>query len=75
MRDERIRELGFNVKIERMRKKISQLRLAEMANVSMVTIQKIEYGKQTPSALVLYDIANALQVPIETFYEGVGTQK
>lgn len=71
MKDDRIKTLGFNLKVERLRQKISQLKLAEMAGVSVDTIQKIEYGKQTPSALVLYDISNALNVPIEIFYKDI----
>lgn len=69
MRDNRINVLGFNIKVERMRKKLSQLRLSEMANISVDSVQKIENGRQTPSALVLFDIAKALDLPIETFFK------
>lgn len=71
MRDTRIKILGFNIKIERMRKKVTQLALAELANISMDSVQKIENGKQTPSALVLYDIAKALEVPLIDLYKDV----
>ena len=71
MRDKRTVNLGFNIKVERMRQKLSQLQLAELANLSMVSVQRIESGKQTPSALVLYDISKALNIPIETFYKDI----
>ena len=71
MVDERINTLGFNIKVERLRKKISQAALGEKANISMNSIQKIEGGKQTPSALVLYDIAKALDISIENFYKDI----
>ena len=71
MRDERIKILGFTIKIERLRRKLSQSQLAEMANVHNDTIQKIENGKQTPSALVLYDIAKALDVTIDSLFKDI----
>ena len=71
MRDKRIEIVGFNIKVERLRKKLTQAQLAEMANVVSDSIQKIESGKQTPSCLVLYDIAKALEIPLETFYKGI----
>ncbi|MBR1424242.1 helix-turn-helix transcriptional regulator [bacterium] len=63
--------VGFNIKVERLRRKLSQAKLAEMANVVSDSIQKIEGGKQTPSCLVLYDIAKALDVPLDTFYKDI----
>lgn len=71
MRDERVKVLGFNIKVERLRKKITQSKLAEMANISTNTLLNLEGGKQTPSCLVLYDIAKALEVSLDTFYEGM----
>ena len=69
MKDKRLEQLGFNIKIERLRKKISQAKLAEMANVSMESIQKIETGKQTPSVFLFFDIQKALDVSIDTLYK------
>ena len=71
MRDTRSTTLGFNIKVERMRKKISQLELAELSNISLNSIQKIENGKQTPSALVLFDIAKALKIDLTLLYKDI----
>ena len=71
MRDERVKVLGFNIKVERLRKKLTQAQLAEKANISTNTLLNLEGGKQTPSCLVLYDIAKALEIPLETFYKGI----
>lgn len=71
MRDGRVKILGFNIKVERLRQKITQARLAELANITSDSVQKIEAGKQTPSCLVLYDIAKALSVPLEVFYKDI----
>ena len=71
MRDKRIEIVGFNIKIERQRKKYTQEQLAELIDLSMSSIMNIEGGKQVPSCLVLYDIAKVLGVPMEEFYKGL----
>ena len=71
MKDKRTEILGFNIKIERQRKKLSQAKLAEMSNVSMESIQKIENGRQTPSVFVFFSILKALDVPIEAIYKDI----
>ena len=71
MRDSRSTILGFNIKIERIRKKVSQLELAELSNISLNSIQKIENGKQTPSALVVFDIAKALKIDLVSLYKDI----
>ncbi len=71
MRDERVKTLGFNIKVERLRQKLTQAQLAEMANISTNSLLNMEGGNQTPSCLVLYDIAKALNVPLETFYKDI----
>ena len=69
MNNDRTKILGFNIKVERMRRNFTQFKLAEMSNVSVDSIKKIETGKQTPSALILYDIAKALNVNIDVLYK------
>lgn len=69
MKDKRTEQLGFNIKIERLRKKLSQAQLAELANISMESVQKIENGRQTPSVFVFFDILKVLNVPVETLYK------
>ena len=71
MKDKRVEQLGFNIKIERLRKKLSQAKLAELANISMESVQKIETGRQTPSVFVFFDIQKALDVPVDTLYKNL----
>lgn len=52
--------LGNNIKIIRMRKKISQEMLAEKAGLHATHISRIESGKQNPSLDVVDRIARAL---------------
>ena len=71
MKDKRIEIVGFNIKIERQRKKLTQEQLAEKINISSNSLINIEGGKQTPSCLVLYDISKAINVPLEDLYKDI----
>ena len=44
-----LKTFGFNIKIERLRQKISQEKLAEALNVSSVYISNVESGKHNIS--------------------------
>ena len=71
MRDKRLQILGSNIKAERVRKNLSQYKLADIISRSKDSIYKIENGTQTPSALLVFDIAKALNIPIEKLYESI----
>ncbi len=75
MRDTRLNILASNIRAERVRKNLSQNKLAELIDVSENTIRKIEKGNQTPSAFIVYDIANALNVSLDDLYKAVPKTK
>lgn len=75
MRDNRLQILGDNIRAERMRKRVSQEKLAEFVDVSKDTIRNIENGRQAPSAFIVFDIANALEIPIEELFKNVPAKK
>ena len=56
----RLKNLGINIKSERLRKNISQERLAELTNISRNSISLIETGKINPTVLKVLDIASVL---------------
>lgn len=60
----RLKNLGINIKSERLRKNMSQERLAELANISRNSISLIETGKINPTILKIVDIAAVLDVDI-----------
>lgn len=64
MRDERTKIIGKNIKIERKNQNLTQLKLSIMANISVESVIEIEQGRQTPSALILLDVAKALNVSV-----------
>lgn len=63
--------IADNVKIYRKKENLTQAELAELADLSLDTIKRIEGGRTTLSLENFMRIANALDVPI-TFlvYEG-----
>lgn len=65
VKDKRNKTLGFNIKVERLRKRLTQFTLAELTNVSESTISLLERGLQTPSVFLVYDIARVLNISIE----------
>ena len=60
------KELAKNMRIERARLNIFQLKLAEMADVSLDTINMIERGVGNPKFCTVISIAKALNVDLNT---------
>ncbi len=71
MRDKRLQTLGNNIRAERMRKRLSQSKLAELIEISTDSMTKIENANQTPSAFIIFDIANALEISLDELFKGV----
>lgn len=61
--------IGLNILYYRKQQGITQQKLAEMTAYSKNHIQKIETANTSPSLEALFDIASALQVPIERLFE------
>lgn len=57
-----LKEVGFNIKIERMRQKMSQEKLAELSDCSMSYVGFIERGEKSLSLYHFINIAKALGV-------------
>lgn len=63
--------IGRNIKAERLRKDFTQEKFAELIDMSLSYVSKIEQGLTSPTALVLYKISKVLEVPMEEFFKGV----
>lgn len=55
--------LGNEIKKKRVALKLTQEDLAHRADLTSSFISRLENGKQTPSFLVLLEVARALEVP------------
>ena len=61
-----LKKFGKNVKIERIKKDLTQEQLAEIMNVSQNYISNIELGKANMSLVKIYELSNYLNVNIKT---------
>lgn len=60
----RLKNIGINVKSERLRKGLSQEDLAEKCEISRNSVSLIETGKINPTILRVIDIARVLSVDV-----------
>lgn len=72
LQDPRVKEhqprLANRIKVARAERDLSQDELARAVEVSRNTIGSIETGRYTPSALLAFRIAEALDMPITTLF-------
>ncbi|MCD7878633.1 MAG: helix-turn-helix domain-containing protein, partial [Candidatus Gastranaerophilales bacterium] len=61
---DRLKILGLNIKFARIKKGLSQEKLAELINTSRTTISMIETAGQNPTILKIIDISRVLNVDI-----------
>lgn len=64
---ELLKTFGFNLKIERLKRKISQEDLAEILNVSAVYVSNVESGKHNISLINALKFCNYFELPVESF--------
>ena len=60
--------LANGIKSERDKASLTQAALAELVGVSRKTINTVENGVFTPSALLAIKLAEALKVPVEELF-------
>lgn len=69
------RHVGLQVRVRRLASGMSQEQLAKVLQVSFQQLQKYENGTNRISAGRLAQVARALGVPVETFFEEVEGQQ
>ena len=62
-------QIGLYILHYRKEQGLTQLQLAEMTGYSRNQIQRVETAAAAPSIAILYDISEALDVPIEKLLE------
>lgn len=71
MNNDVLKILGKNIKLERIRKDLSQEQLAEKVGVATRTISLIENGLQHPKFFLVVKIAQCLKININTLLENI----
>ncbi|MCM1339109.1 MAG: helix-turn-helix domain-containing protein [Muribaculaceae bacterium] len=64
MNEDTIIKLGLKIRVERQKQKISQEKLAELANLNRNFVGMIERGETNVTVRNLENIANALNLPV-----------
>jgi transcriptional regulator with XRE-family HTH domain len=65
------RHVGAMIRARRKTMGISQTELADALNITFQQVQKYERGANRVSSSKLYEIAQKLDVPLATFFEGL----
>ncbi len=68
MNEQTIQKLGLKIRVERQKKKISQEKLAELADLNRNFIGMIERGETNVTVKNLENIANALELDIKELF-------
>ncbi len=71
MNDNIKHKLGRNIKVERIRKYLSQEQFAEMLDMSVSYVSKLEQGLTSPTAIVLFKMSKILDIPMEEFFKNI----
>ena len=71
MNKDSVQKLGLKIRIERQKQKISQEKLAELANLNRNFVGMIERGETNVTVKNLENIANALNIPIQELFNFV----
>ena len=61
------KQIGIKLRIERFKKRLSQEKLAEFANLNRDTIGSIERAEISPTIETLYQISQALGLELHDF--------
>ncbi len=63
-----LNKIAENIRMERLRKRLSQEKLAELAGMSQKYLRLIENGKGNPTIVILVNICEALDIDLNKLY-------
>ena len=63
-----LEEVADNIRIERLRRRLSQEKLAEMVNISTKYLNMIENRKANPTIVIVIKICGALDIDLNTIW-------
>jgi transcriptional regulator with XRE-family HTH domain len=68
-------DIGERISQMRKERKISQRALARLSEISANALNLIEQGKTTPTVSTLYKLADALEIPVTSFFKVTREEK
>ncbi len=63
-----LEEVADNIRIERLRRRLSQEKLAEMVDISTKYLNMIENRKANPTIVIVIKICGALDIDLNTIW-------
>lgn len=67
-KDKILAVVADNIRLERLRKKITQEKLAELSGITQKYLNLIEKGKVNPTILVVINLCKTLDIDLNTIY-------
>lgn len=64
-----LKTIADNIRIERLRKRLSQEKLAEIVGISTKYLNMIENNKTNPTIVIVVKICNTLKIDLNTIYK------
>ncbi len=64
-----VEKFGINLRKLREERKISQQQLADMADINLSTVLRIENAKTKANIDILFSISKALEIPVSQLFE------
>lgn len=64
-----LKNIADNIRIERLKKRLSQEQLAEMVNISTKYLNIIENRKANPTIVIIVKICSALNIDLNSVYK------
>ena len=64
-----LEKIAYNIRLERLKKRFSQEKLAEKVGISTKYINMIENCKTNPTIVIIIKICNTLDVDLNTIYQ------
>lgn len=61
-----LKTIADNIRIERLRKRLSQEKLAEIVGISTKYLNMVENNKTNPTIVIVVKICNALKIDLNT---------
>ncbi len=68
-KDKILAVVADNIRLERLRKKITQEKLAELSGITQKYLNLIEKGKVNPTILVVINLCKTLDIDLNTIYD------
>lgn len=69
MNEDFLKIVADNIRLERLKRRLSQEKLAEMTGISTKYLNMIENYKTNPTIVIIIKVCNAMDIDLNTIYQ------